>query len=252
MGCFDWSNLTKCLKKYSPFLMLGYFLFVGPVFAKEVLPGQTTIVDMSSSDINRIICPEPVQDAVYSEEKGLSVRYVGRDIFVKFLISDQIKPVPAELFLICDGDVYSLVLNPMEIGLQTVQLSSGIKKRITTNRALFAGLAYEEKISQFIQAVLTNRLPDGFRVSTVGGELPFFRQIKLDLRRIIHIEGEGLRIKEFRAELIGDSPVTLQEKDFLKKEIVSEPMAISIEAPYLTSSNRVSHILIVERTKQND
>lgn len=251
MGCFDWLRSMKCLIKYSPPLILAYFLLIGPVFAKEVLPGQTIMVDVSNADINRIICPEPVQDAIYSEDKGLSVRYVGRDIFVKFLVSDHIRPAPAELFLVCDGDVYSLVLNPTEMALQTIHLSSGIKKRITANRSLFEGLAYEEKISQSIQAVLTDRLPDGFRVSKAMGGVSLFRQIKLDINRIIYIDGEGLRIKEYLAELVGESPVTLQEKDFLKKEIALEPIAISIEAPHLNSINRVSRILIVERTKND-
>jgi conjugal transfer pilus assembly protein TraK len=241
----------KYLTKHSLFFILAHFLLMSPVFAKDVIPGQTTMVDVSNADINRIVCPEPVQEAVYSEEKGLSVRYVGRDVFVKFLVSDHVRPSPAELFLVCDGEVYSLVLNPAEIALQTIHLSSGIKKRITANRSLFEGLAYEEKISKAIQAVLTDRLPDGFRVSKAIGGLTLFHQIKLDLNRIIYIEGEGIRIKEYRAELVGESPVTLQEKDFLKKEIALEPIAVSIEVPHLTSINRVTHILIVERTKND-
>lgn len=255
MVCFNWLRLVRYQAKYSLLLlaMAPLCLLAWPVFAIEVLPGQTTMVDMSESDINRIICPQPVTDAIYSKEKGISVRYVGHDVFVKFLVSDsdRVRPGPTELFLVCDNDVYTLILNPIGMPLQTIYLSSGIKKRVETNRLIFEGLAYEEKISRLVHAVLTDRLSDGFRVSKETGELRLFHQVRLNLNRIIYIEGEGLRIKEYIAELIGESPVTLQERDFLKKEVVSEPIALSIETPHLTPTDSVSRILIIERTEDD-
>jgi conjugal transfer pilus assembly protein TraK len=227
--------------------LVAYFLFVGQAISAPVLPETTVLLNVSHANINRIVCPAPIQDTVFDETKGVSVKHIGRDVFVKFLTANLSDAVPVELFLVCDGDVYSLVLNPIEMALQTVHLSSGNKKRIVENRELFAGLAYEEKLSQIILGVLTDQVPEGFTVAIHKAPVTIFRDIKLELTRIITIDGEGLRVKEYLAELIGESPVTISESDFITAELSAEPIAVSIDMPHLTTTSRIAKILIIER-----
>jgi len=54
-----------------------------------VLPEVTTQTEMSSSDINRIVCQTDIKDVIFSKEKGVSVKISGRDAFVKFLITKK-------------------------------------------------------------------------------------------------------------------------------------------------------------------
>jgi len=57
-----------------------------PFRSVVVHPETPTVVEMSSTDVNRVTCSEPIQDVVYSAEKGVSVRFLDREAFVKFLV----------------------------------------------------------------------------------------------------------------------------------------------------------------------
>ena len=49
-----------------------------------VLPETAQAVEMNNADFNRIQCPGPVQDVVFSREKGLKVNNLGNNAFIKF------------------------------------------------------------------------------------------------------------------------------------------------------------------------
>lgn len=55
--------------------------------ASPILPEVTTAVELSSSDINRIVCSGPINDLIFSKEKGLEGHFVGNNAFVKFAIT---------------------------------------------------------------------------------------------------------------------------------------------------------------------
>lgn len=121
-------------------------------FNAFVLPEVTTQVDMSSSDINRIVCPVDIKDVIFSKEKGLSVKIAGRGAFVKFLITKKedkeiYSNTPSELFVICGNDVYSLIVIPKRIPSQTIRLSSGKLEKIKKNISLMEGLPFEKKVT---------------------------------------------------------------------------------------------------------
>ena len=51
-----------------------------------VLPEISQTVELSNTDVNRFICTDNIQDVVYSKEKGVVVKYSGKNAFVKFQI----------------------------------------------------------------------------------------------------------------------------------------------------------------------
>jgi hypothetical protein len=104
--------------------------FPAELQARTVTPEVSTAVTLSNSDINRITCREEIKDVVFSREKGLSVKTVGKDAFVKFLITrkdekEVYSSTPSELFVVCGENVYNLIALPKRVPSQTVRLSPG-------------------------------------------------------------------------------------------------------------------------------
>lgn len=214
----------------------------------EVLPEITTKVDFSSRDINRILCPVDIKDVVYSKEKGLTVKIQGKNAYLKFVLAKSGgKPVlahkPVELYVVCGDDVYSMVAYPKDIPTQIVKLSKGYADIIKKNTTLFEGMPYEKKILSVLRAIYADNIPDSFSVSVVNKSFDAFRQIDLELKRIIAVEGEGIRVKEYLARAKND--VYLKEKDFLRADLTMRTLAVSIETLNLKKSDN-SRILVVE------
>ena len=96
------------------------------VQAAPILPEKTTHITLSNQDVNRLVCTQGmISDVNYSAEKGMQVKIDGANAFVKFqwLHNGQDKTYltdPSELFLTCDGEVYSLVIEPKARRTRTV------------------------------------------------------------------------------------------------------------------------------------
>jgi len=117
-----------------------------------VLPETAQAVEMNNADFNRIQCPGPVQDVVFSREKGLKVKYSGNNAFIKFqyLLKDGKQLYaknPVELNVLCDGEVYRIIAVPRSLAASPkIRLSSGKKEKIRQNASLFNGMAHEKKV----------------------------------------------------------------------------------------------------------
>ena len=219
-----------------------------------VPPEVATPVELSSSDINRIVCPSFIKDVIYSKEKGLTVKIEGRNAFVKFLVikeggKDDYSMTPTELYVLCGKETYNLIAFPKRIPSRTVTLSGGDRKA-GKNASLFAGMPFEKKILSIIKKVYTEDIPDSFTVTDEDRPFNLYKGVRLTLIRTIRIEGEGLRVKEFRAQSTGAMGPTedpeLSEKDFLKSQFASDPVAIAIDKMRL-SPGVTARIFIVER-----
>lgn len=221
---------------------------------QRITPEGTSQVPLSSSDINRIICPVAIKDVIYSKEKGLTVRLADNNAFVKFLVMkkdgrDLYATAPSELYLVCGDTVYTMIAVPKRIPAQTVQLSAGKADSIKKNLALFNEIPLEKKIIGIIKRIYTDNIPDSFTIRNVGKAYTIFADLSLVLHRIVTVDGEGLRVKEFRARIIDASKngsVYLKEKDFLNSELVQRPLAVSIDILNL-KKGETSRVFVVEK-----
>ncbi|MRR34711.1 hypothetical protein EG829_08435 [bacterium] len=208
--------------------------FPAELQARTVIPEVSTAVTLSNSDINRITCREEIKDVVFSREKGLSVKTVGKDAFVKFLITrkeekEVYSSTPSELFVVCGENVYNLIALPKRVPSQTVRLTPGAE-RIRENRRLYGELPFEKKILSIIRSVYTSEIPEGFTTVPVGDKLSLFKDLEVTLVRTHRVEGEGLLVKEYL--LAAKKPgveLKLTEKDFLRPAIATRPVAISLD-----------------------
>ena len=213
-----------------------------------VPPEVATPVYLSSSDINRIVCPSYIKDVIYSKEKGLTVKIEGQNAFVKFLVTkegdkDEYSTTPTELYILCGKETYNLIALPKRIPSRTITLSGGDRKA-SKNASFFGGMPFEKKILSIIKSVYTEDIPDSFTVKNEDGPFNLYKGLKLTLIRTARVEGEGLRVKEFTARAAQNMEIS--EKDFLKTEITTDPVAIAIDKLRLLPGE-TARVLIVER-----
>ena len=242
------------------FFVVGLFFLssVGLVQAEYaapeqmILPEVSTPVQMSGIDINRIVCPVPIQDVIFSPEKGITVKVAGKDAYLKFLVKKEweseapLKPV--ELYVVCDEATYTLIAIPFDLRAQTVRLSASKASQIKKSVSLLKGLAFEDKVTRILKEIYQDQLASSFIVHDKNQPIDIFQEIHLTLLREITIEGEGLIVKEYVAEpREGITAVTLQEKDFIIKEISLKPVAISMDKLQLESGQKL-RVLVVEKS----
>jgi len=225
-----------------------------------VTPEVTTVVNLSSTDVNRVTCMqgEGEVNVVYSAEKGMITKVVGRDIFIKFNVIKKTEngketnvytTVPTEMYIVCGGEVYSLVAVPQRIPSQMVKLSTGKKETIKKNLSMFAGIPFERKIIDIVKYVYTDSIPESFTVEVVKKPVDLFNEIGLVLERVVKVEGEGIEVKEFSVRVKPTAKVdsvNLTEKNFLKPELTGRGIiAISLDKHNIAKSDR-ARLFIVE------
>ncbi len=243
--------------------LLSFFVLQSPGFSAEiqspgqriiqVLPEIATSIEVSNTDANRIICPTPITDIVFSKEKGLMIQYTKKDAFLKFKIIKKSPTdfqhafIPSELFINCDDNIYHIIVTPKLIPSKTIRLASNTRKTIKKNRTFLNGLPLEEKVLKIIKAVYTDKIPDSFTVSMVNNPISIFQDIQITHRRTIKIDGEGLIIKEYLLKSKNISrTIPLKESDFLRSELTRRPMGLSIDILSLKPGHS-ARMIIIER-----
>lgn len=228
-----------------------------------VLPEVTTQIFLSSTDINRIICPpesEGEVHVVHSAEKGLNTKTVGKDVFVKFNIIKKIEDgketlihstVPTDMYVICGGEVYSMIVIPKRIPSQMVKLSTGVKNTIKKNLSMYSGMAYEKKIIDIIKSAYIDNIPESFTVHLIKKPVDMFKDILMVFERIIVVDGVGLELKEYSLSVKDSSKtdtLNLTEKEFLKPDIAGRGVvAISLDTHQLSKGDRARLFIVTAR-----
>jgi conjugal transfer pilus assembly protein TraK len=217
-----------------------------------VMPEVAQSIELSSSDVNRITCQGEIKDVVYSREKGITVKFSGRDAFIKFRTSQKegrtsYSATPSEIFIVCGENVYNIIAIPRRIPARSVRLSPGKMENIRKNRAHLGSLPFEKKVLAAIRSLYTGEIPDSFTVKTPHQKVDVFRDLDLILSRVAVIDGEGLQVKEYRAVLNGNEKekIELSEKDFLRNEISARPVAVSLDRLVLKKGENM-RIFVVE------
>lgn len=216
-----------------------------------VEPEKTTIVKMSSSDVNRIFCPVDIKDVVYSEEKGIQVKISGKNAFVKFLVKriggkETYSKIPADLYVVCADKVYSIIAMPDRIPSVNVYLEDKeqkIKEVLEKNQAM----PYEKKIVNYVKDFMSGKTPPEAVFSRVFKEYNLYQDIDIrELGQYI-FEGEGFTVRVLNVTSKKQG-VEIKEKDFLRKEITQNPLAISLDRLKLNQGEKAI-LLIIERTR---
>jgi len=219
--------------------------------SSAILPEVPTAVELSSSDINRIVCPGTINDLIFSKEKGIEGHFVGNNAFVKFTISVQgddkkYSTTPTELFVSCNNTIYSLIATPKRIPSVTLRLSPPATGDLKQNISRYQALPFEKKVLQLIREAYLGEYPDSYRIREADAMVNISVDLSVRLIRTVDVEGVGLRLKEYRVKATADEAISVTEKDFLRAEMGENIIAVVVENHTIDKGGS-SRIFIVEQ-----
>jgi len=224
-----------------------------------VTPEKTTMINMSNVDINRIVCPVDVQDVVYSEEKGVKVKVLGRNVFVKFQVRKVVEgekekveysTTPVDIHVVCNGKVFPIIAVPKRIPSVLVYLEdkeAEIKERLEENREL----SYEERLARIVKEFFTGNVPLNAEFIKDEKKFHLYKNLVIDKKGTYVLEGEGIQVSFFEITYNGEKLfVDLNERMFLKKELTARPLAVSLDRLKLKKGEKA--VLLIIEKRQGD
>ena len=216
-----------------------------------ILPEVTTAVDLSSSDVNRINCPGTINDLIFSKEKGIEGHFVGSNAFVKFAITVQddekhYSNTPSELFVSCNNTIYTLIATPKRIPSVTLRLAPSPSQDLKQNIAHYQALPFEKKVLQLLREAYLQEYQESYRITAADGEVNISVELSVRLKKIVDVEGVGLRLKEYLVRPAAGDSVHVTEKDFLKSRLGERIIAVAVE-DHTIAPGKSSRVFIVEQ-----
>jgi len=204
---------------------------------------------VSLTDVNRVVCPTEVEGVVYSKEKAFQATRKGKNVWVKIL--PKVKPdgsveypsYPRELYVVCGGKTFSLVLLPKKKPPTTIVLNVPFRDE---ERASFYERSlkeYERLISDLIRHAYRESIPPGYEVKRAKGEGKEFKEVSMVLRK--RYVGSRYEVEEY--VLTAKEKVQLHEGAFIP--YLSKPLAIAIVKPALAKGESTRMFVVKEREK---
>jgi conjugal transfer pilus assembly protein TraK len=229
-------------------------VFDAPIPVNIIQPEMPTYIQLSNRDINRIICPGPMTDLIFSEEKGITGHFSGNNAFVKFRAEDlngelSYADAPSELFVVCNGAVYTLIAEPQEIPSVTINLSAPAKESYQKNIEHYKNMPLEKQVLQVIREAYEGIYPPSYKVMKNEVPMPMCGDLGVTQTLTLDVEGVGLRLMEYKATNTTGTKIEIREKDFLNMEISDSIIAVAIE-DHILPSQGATRIFVVENREQ--
>lgn len=225
------------------------------IHAEAVIPAEVpTTVELSNTDINRIICPGPMNDLIFSKEKGMTGHFAGKNAFIKFKIEDNgigyvYADMPSELFVVCNNSVYTLIVTPMEIPSVTLRLASPRGDIFKKNIALYKNLPIEKRALQIIGEAYNGNYPSSYQIAEPDRKIALSTELETTLNQVVDVDGVGLRLKKYLIKSLAKKAITFDEKTFLSPSISSSILAVAVENHTL-APGETTRVFVVEQKEQ--
>jgi len=237
-------------------LLFTLLLSVSIALAKVVIVEHSEdvqIVEVSKTNINRIVCPVEITTVIYSKEKDIEVKREGRNLFIKFLVRQIIDPntgrvenvildVPRDVYVECGGKIFSLILVPKEIPPVTVVLRADVADIRKAHGFEKSFSEYEKLMIELIKKAYFEVPPEGYKVKVKNELAKEFKELSLILSKVY--EGAQLAVEEY--VIIARENIELFEEMFIP--YLREPLAIAIVKPKLKGGEQ-TRMLVVRRRK---
>lgn len=214
-----------------------------------VLAEVPTMVQLSNKDINRIVCPGPMSDLIFSKEKSITGHFSGNNAFIKFTIEDQNGKLvyakePSELYAVCNGSVYTIIATPASIDAVTVRLATPKSNTVEKNISRYRNMPVEKQALQIIREAYNGTYPSSYRVTDKKDSITLCPDLDVELHKFIDVDGVGIRLKEFK--VTAKKTVDVDEKTFLSSAISDAILAVAVEDHQLTSG-KSTRVFVVEK-----
>lgn len=247
--------------------MLKHWIIVGMLWCVSVMasaaaitvyPNRPATITLSNQDVNRIHCTSgDINDAFYSEEKGIILQNNGADSFVKFDVvvrGDKREYVSTrnELYITCNNEVYTLLVNPQPMPAQTVHLISRTKKTLEENISALNGIPEEDRAVNLSIAALKGKLAQQYGVKKrAAHKTAMVLGVRVKQVSGHHVLGSGLIVDEYQLtnETVDDQ--LLREPNFLRPEFGQSIYAVTLD-PLILRQGEAGRLIIVRREVSHD
>ena len=216
-------------------------------------PETSTPIKVSNRDVNRVHCPGPIEDVIWSNEKPMSVSPAKNgNVFVKFLVRRQgerevAATMPADLHVVCNGQVYTMILYPKPSDSVTIHLGRGRADTLQSVTQEWGALPLEERVKRITLAMFREETPSGFSRSPTRGarrDVQLYQGMSVQGVYELRAPGLGLNATEYR--VVVAQATTLDERDFLLPQF-GNVVGITLDPLVLTPDARAARLIVVER-----
>jgi len=219
--------------------------------AQSVAPDVRTSVEVSNRDVNRFVCPGTMQDMIYSKEKDITGHFSKSDAFIKFKITQigtekQYATEENELFLVCDGNVYTIITKPTDMPSTTVRLIPPAGNSFKQNVAMFKNMPLEKQALHIIRQAYGDQYPSSYKVTEAQQEVIIRPDLHVLLQQYVDVEGVGLRLKRYDIISSAMDDISVKETDFLRSNISSSILAVAIE-DHTLQPGESTRVFVVEK-----
>lgn len=214
-----------------------------------------TSVELSNIDINRIVCPGPMNDLIFSQEKGMTGHFSGNNAFIKFQIEaagDEYyyAEMQSELFVICNNAVYTLIVTPMDIPSVTLRLASPKGDSFKKNIALYKNLPLEKQALQIIREAYNGTYPTSYRIAQSSKLIILSPDLETKLLQVVDVDGVGLRLKKYQVKSLAQDRIDVNEKIFLTSTISQSILAVAVEDHTLNPGEITRAFVVDQKERQ--
>lgn len=220
-----------------------------------IIPEIPAAVELSNHDINRIVCPGPINDLIFSKEKGLIGHFSGNNAFIKFKIEDTgdeyiYADTQSELFVVCDEAVYTLIVTPADISSTTLRLASPRGDALKKNIAHYKNLPLEKQALQIIREAYNGTYPSSYRVVESSLQVTLSPELETILHQAVDLNGVGLRLKKYQVTSLAQGDIHVDEKIFLSSTISKAILAVAVEDHKL-DPGETTRVFVVEKKEMD-
>lgn len=208
---------------------------IGTCLADSMIQAEIpTAVELSNMDINRIVCPGPMNDLIFSQEKGMTGHFSGNNAFIKFKIEDDgdefiYADNQSELFVVCNNAVYTLLVTPSEIPSVTLRLASPMGESFKQNMAHYQKMPLEKQALQIIREAYNGTYPPSYRISQSTRTVALAPELEAKLIQVVDVDGVGLRLNKYLVKSLAQKEIEVDEKLFLSSPISQSIFAVAVE-----------------------
>lgn len=218
---------------------------------QSVAPDVRTTVKVSNRDVNRFVCPGTMQDMIYSKEKDITGHFSKSDAFIKFKIKQigtrkQYTTADNELFLVCDGNVYNVIAQPVNIPSTTIRLTPPAGNSFKANVAMYKNMPLEKQTLHIIRQAYKDQYPSSYKITAAEQEVTIKPHLNVRLKQYVDVEGVGLRLKRYDVQSNASSNISVTETDFLRSNVSPSLLAIAIE-DHTLRPNEKTRVFVVEK-----
>lgn len=218
-------------------------------------PSDAIAINVSNRSVNRLVLPSQILDVSYSKEKGVDIKVVDNQAFIKYqpMLKQKVRVTgknkeelvgqpetiydraeSSEIYFITQAKTYSIVLNPVDMEAETIIINdfSASKEEILKYESDDPFVATMAKISK---SIFTNGVPQGYKSKKINKILE--KTATLETKELTLYNGVLYSVAVLEVRNRTDKALVLNPKDYIKFA-KDTPKAISIYY-----ANEVNHLL---------